>query len=197
MERARPLLRSRGSARASWRWRSHVDVCDDRLLAVEALLEVKKRVPRPGSTSSWWPFRRTGLLRSPDAEGQPPARARLGGRGGRRHPASSSGPWPTARPLCAGCARSRRSGGCASTCIATRPTTDCRAMSRPWRRRRSASASRGGSAGSHLTSMHSMDNYYVSKLLPLMAEAGMAAIANPLINITIQGRPTPPPSAGA
>jgi cytosine deaminase len=36
--------------------------------------------------------------------------------------------------------------------------------------------------------MHSMDNYYVSKLLPLMAESGVAAIANPLINITLQGR---------
>jgi cytosine deaminase len=46
----------------------------------------------------------------------------------------------------------------------------------------------GRVAGSHLTSMHSMDNYYVSKLLPLMAESGVAAIANPLINITLQGR---------
>jgi cytosine deaminase len=43
-------------------------------------------------------------------------------------------------------------------------------------------------AGSHLTSMHSMDNYYVSKLIPLIAESGMCAIPNPLINITIQGR---------
>jgi cytosine deaminase len=42
--------------------------------------------------------------------------------------------------------------------------------------------------GSHLTSMHSMDNYYVSKLIPLMHEAGVSAVANPLINITIQGR---------
>ena len=42
--------------------------------------------------------------------------------------------------------------------------------------------------GSHLTSMHSMDNYYVSKLLPLIAESGMTAIPNPLINITLQGR---------
>ena len=33
-----------------------------------------------------------------------------------------------------------------------------------------------------------MDNYYVSKLIPLIAEAGVAAIANPLINITLQGR---------
>jgi len=33
-----------------------------------------------------------------------------------------------------------------------------------------------------------MDNYYVSKLLPLMAEAGVHVVANPLINITLQGR---------
>ncbi|UWS03226.1 amidohydrolase family protein [Phaeobacter inhibens] len=46
----------------------------------------------------------------------------------------------------------------------------------------------GRVAGSHLTSMHSMDNYYVSKLLPLIAEAGITAIPNPLINIVLQGR---------
>ncbi|MDP1739699.1 amidohydrolase family protein, partial [Polaromonas sp.] len=42
--------------------------------------------------------------------------------------------------------------------------------------------------GSNSTSMHSMDNYYVSKLLPLIAESGVSVIANPLINITLQGR---------
>ena len=47
---------------------------------------------------------------------------------------------------------------------------------------------RGRVNGSHLTSMHSMDNYYVSKLLPLMAEAQLSVVSNPLINITIQGR---------
>ena len=36
--------------------------------------------------------------------------------------------------------------------------------------------------------MHSMDNYYVSKLLSLMAEAQLHVVANPLINITLQGR---------
>ncbi len=46
----------------------------------------------------------------------------------------------------------------------------------------------GRVAGSHLTSMHSMDNYYVSKLIPLMVEAGVHAIPNPLINIMLQGR---------
>jgi cytosine/creatinine deaminase len=46
----------------------------------------------------------------------------------------------------------------------------------------------GRVTGSHCTSMHSMDNYYVSKLLPLIADSGVSVIANPLINITLQGR---------
>jgi cytosine deaminase len=46
----------------------------------------------------------------------------------------------------------------------------------------------GRVAGSHLTSMHSTDNYDVSKLLPLIAEAQVSAIPNPLINIVLQGR---------
>jgi cytosine/creatinine deaminase len=33
-----------------------------------------------------------------------------------------------------------------------------------------------------------MDNYYVSKLIPLIAESQVSVIANPLINITLQGR---------
>ena len=46
----------------------------------------------------------------------------------------------------------------------------------------------GRVAGSHLTSMHSMDNYYFSKLIGLMIEAEINVIPNPLINITIQGK---------
>ena len=46
----------------------------------------------------------------------------------------------------------------------------------------------GRVTGSHLTSMHSMDNYYVSKLMPLLREAELQVVANPLINITLQGR---------
>jgi cytosine deaminase len=46
----------------------------------------------------------------------------------------------------------------------------------------------GRVTGSHVTSMHSMDNYYASKLIPLIAESGVAIVANPLINITLQGR---------
>jgi cytosine deaminase len=46
----------------------------------------------------------------------------------------------------------------------------------------------GRVTGSHCTSMHSMDNYYASKLMPLIAESGVHVVANPLINITLQGR---------
>lgn len=46
----------------------------------------------------------------------------------------------------------------------------------------------GQVVGSHLSSMHSMDNYYVSKLLPLILEAGVSVIPNPMINIMLQGR---------
>ncbi len=46
----------------------------------------------------------------------------------------------------------------------------------------------GRVAGSHLTSMHSMDNYYVSKLIPLIKEAGVNCICNPLVNMNLQGR---------
>lgn len=47
---------------------------------------------------------------------------------------------------------------------------------------------RGRVCGSHLTSMRSMDNYYVSKLTPLMVEVDGHAIPNPAIYIMLQGR---------
>jgi cytosine/creatinine deaminase len=36
--------------------------------------------------------------------------------------------------------------------------------------------------------MHSMDNAYAAKLIGLMADAELGVIANPLVNITLQGR---------
>jgi len=47
---------------------------------------------------------------------------------------------------------------------------------------------RGRVAGSHLTAMHAMDNYYVTKLFPLIREAGINCICNPLVNMNLQGR---------
>ena len=167
--------------------RSHVDVCDDRLLAVEALLEVKRQVA-PYLDLQLVAFPQDGYYRSPGAVENLDARARPGRRRRRRHPAFRAHHGRRRRLACARSARSRPSAACSSTCIATRPTIRSRATSRRWPTRRSGSGLQGRVAGSHLTSMHSMDNYYVSKLLPLMAEAGVAAIANPLINIVIQGR---------
>ena len=46
--------------------RTHVDVCDDRLLAVEALLQVKERV-KPYLDLQLVAFPQDGVLRSPDA----------------------------------------------------------------------------------------------------------------------------------
>jgi cytosine deaminase len=46
----------------------------------------------------------------------------------------------------------------------------------------------GRAAGSHLTSMHSMDNFYAGRLIVMMAAAGVTVIANPLANMFLQGR---------
>ena len=46
----------------------------------------------------------------------------------------------------------------------------------------------GRVVASHVTAMHSYDNYYASKLIPRIAESGMNVVPNPLINITRQGR---------
>jgi len=46
----------------------------------------------------------------------------------------------------------------------------------------------GRATASHITAMHSYDNYYATKLIPLIAESGINVIPNPLINITLQGR---------
>jgi len=46
----------------------------------------------------------------------------------------------------------------------------------------------GRAAGSHLTSMHSMDNFYAGRLIKMMAASGLTAVANPLANMFLQGR---------
>ena len=65
--------------------RSHVDVCDDRLLAVEALLEVKKKVA-PYLDLQLVAFPQDGYFRAPTAAANLEARARPGRRRRRRHP---------------------------------------------------------------------------------------------------------------
>jgi cytosine deaminase len=46
----------------------------------------------------------------------------------------------------------------------------------------------GRVTGSHLTSMHSMDNFFAARLINQMADAGICVVANPLANMHLQGR---------
>ena len=46
----------------------------------------------------------------------------------------------------------------------------------------------GRVVGSHLTSMHSMDNAYAARLITLMAEAEIQVVVNPAVNMHLQGR---------
>ena len=46
----------------------------------------------------------------------------------------------------------------------------------------------GRVTGSHLTSMHSMDNFYANRLIGMMADAGVHVMANPPANLHLQAR---------
>jgi cytosine deaminase len=166
--------------------RSHVDICDPRLLAVDALLEVKKRV-KPYLDLQLVAFPQDGYFRSNGAVALLKEALDRGVDvvGGIPH---------FERTMAEGAASVR---ALCELAAARGLLVDmhCDETDDPLSRHIETLAAethrlglQGRVTGSHLTSMHSMDNYYVSKLIPLMAESGVAAIANPLINITIQGR---------
>ena len=166
--------------------RTHVDTTPDHLRGVEAMLEVKRRVA-PYLDLQLVAFPQDGLYRAPN---------------GREN---------LIRALDLGCdvvggiphfERTMQDGADSVTDVARIAAErglmldiHCDETDDPNSRHVETMAAEvtrhglgGRAAGSHLTSMHSMDNYYVSKLLPLIAESGMTAIPNPLINITLQGR---------
>ena len=166
--------------------RSHVDVCDDRLLAVDALLHVKKTVA-PYLDLELVAFPQDGYFRSPTAAAN---LARALDRG-----VAVVGGIPHFERTMEDGARSVRALCEIAAARGLRVDMHCDESDDPLSRHIETLACetqrlglKDRVAGSHLTSMHSMDNYYVSKLLPLIAEAGVAAIANPLINIVLQGR---------
>lgn len=166
--------------------RTHVDICDPRLLAVEALLEVKRRVA-PYLDLQLVAFPQDGYLRYPGAPELLTRALDMGVDvvGGIPH---------FERTMADGAASVRMLCEIAAE-RGLRIDLHCDETDDPMSRHIETLAFetqrvglQGRAVGSHLTSMHSMDNYYVSKLIPLMAEAGLGAISNPLINITIQGR---------
>lgn len=166
--------------------RSHVDTSDPSLLPVQALLDVKQRVA-PYLDLQLVAFPQDGVLRAPggldnlkraldmgvDVVGGIPHFERTMAQGAE-----------SVKILCELAAERGK-----------RVDMHCDESDDPHSRHVETLAFetqrlglQGRVTGSHLTSMHSMDNYYVSKLIPLMCEANLGVVANPLINITLQGR---------
>lgn len=166
--------------------RSHVDTSDPRLVTAEALIEVRERVA-PYITLQLVAFPQDGYYRAPEGVRSLERALDMGVDivGGIPH---------FERTMEDG----RRSLEALCRIAAERGLPvdiHCDETDDPMSRHIETLAAetirhglQGRVAGSHLTSMHSMDNYYVSKLIPLMAEADINVIPNPLINIMLQGR---------
>jgi cytosine deaminase len=173
-------------ARGTLAIRSHVDVSDDRLPAVRALLEVRAEI-KPYIDLQLVAFPQDGYLRCPGSANNLKRALDLGIDviGGIPHFERTMA--DGAASIKALCELAAERG--------LRVDMHCDESDDPQSRHiemLTFQTQRLGLqervTGSHLTSMHSMDNYYVSKLIPLMAEARMHVVANPLINITLQGR---------
>lgn len=173
-------------ARGTLAIRSHVDVCDDRLLAVQALLEVRKEM-QAFIDLQLVAFPQDGYYRSATGKQNLLRALDMGVDvvGGIPH-----------------FERTRASGDRSVTALCElaadrglRVDMHCDENDDPLSQHIETLAyethrlgMQGRVTGSHLTSMHSMDNFHASKLLPLIREAGVHVVANPLINITLQGR---------
>ncbi len=166
--------------------RSHVDVCDDELKGVTALLEVREQI-KDYIDLQLVAFPQDGVFRDPTAMGNTLRALDMGVDivGGIPHfeRTMSAG----AQSVTALCEIAAERG--------LMVDMHCDESDDPHSRHVETLAYettrlglQGRVAGSHLTSMHSMDNYYVSKLIPLMAEAELNVIPNPPINIMLQGR---------
>lgn len=166
--------------------RTHVDTCDDRLLAVEALLEVKKEIAAYIDLQLV-AFPQDGFYRSPNARENTIRALDMGVDivGGIPHfeRTMSDG----TRSVTELCEIALKRGLMVDLhCDETDDPLSRHIEQLAYETQRLGL--QGRVAASHLTSMHSMDNYYVSKLLPLIAEADISVIPNPLINIMLQGR---------
>ena len=173
-------------ARGTLAIRSHVDVSDDSLLAVRALLEVRKEI-KPYIDVQLVAFPQDGYFRYPGNADNLARALDLGIDvvGGIPHfERTMEQGAASVKALCEIAAER-----------GLRVDMHCDESDDPLSRHIESLTLHtqrlgleGRVTGSHLTSMHSMDNYYVSKLIPLMAEARIHVVANPLINITLQGR---------
>ena len=166
--------------------RTHVDTCDDQLKGVQALLEVKNSV-KDYLDLQLVAFPQDGLYRDPSALENTLRALDMGVDivGGIPHfeRTMSDG----ARSITTLCEVAAERGLLVDMhCDETDDPMSRHIETLAYETQRLGL--QGRVTGSHLTSMHSMDNYYVSKLIPLIAEAGVHVLPNPLINIMLQGR---------
>lgn len=166
--------------------RSHVDTSDASLLTVRAMCEVKRRVA-PYLHLQLVAFPQDGVLRTPGGLDNLRRALDLGVEvvGGIPHFERTMAEGALSVKLL--CEEAERRGLLVDM--------HCDETDDPMSRHVETLASetlrlglRGRVNGSHLTAMHGMDNAYVGKLIALMAESDLSVVANPLINITIQGR---------
>jgi cytosine deaminase len=166
--------------------RSHVDICDDALLAVQVLLEVKKEMA-PWLDLQLVAFPQDGYYRYKNSVDNLKRALDMGVDviGGIPHfERTMADGSHSVRSLCELAAE--RGLMVDMHCDESDDPLSRHIESLAYETQRLGL--QGRVTGSHLTSMHSMDNYYVSKLMALMAEAQLNVVANPLINITLQGR---------
>lgn len=166
--------------------RSHVDTCDDKLTGVQALLEVREQV-KDCLELQLVAFPQDGVLRDPTAMQNTIRALDMGVDvvGGIPHFERTMADGAESVRLLCEIAAER----------GLMVDMHCDESDDPLSRHIETLAFetqrlglQGRVTGSHLTSMHSMDNYYVSKLIPLIVEAQVHAVPNPLINIMLQGR---------
>ena len=166
--------------------RSHVDVCDDELKGVEALLDVRNQV-KDYIDLQLVAFPQDGVFRDPTALKNTIRALDMGVDvvGGIPHFERTM--QDGAQSVTALCELAAERGLMVDMhCDESDDPNSRHVETLAYETTRLGL--QGRVAGSHLTSMHSMDNYYVSKLIPLMVEANLSVIPNPSINIMLQGR---------
>ena len=166
--------------------RTHVDICDDRLVAFRALKEVQEEVA-PYIRLQIVAFPQDGLYRRHGARENLIRALELGADavGGIPHfELTSDEGLRSVSDLCELAAE--RGLPVDMHCDETDDPQSRHVEQLAFETRRLGLE--GRVTGSHLTSMHSMDNYYASKLLPIIAESGVSVISNPLVNAVVQGR---------
>lgn len=166
--------------------RSHVDITDRRLVAAEAIAEVKREVA-PWLDLQLVAFPQMGFFSRPDMADSVRRVLDMGFEvvGGIPHlePTAEHG----RASITALCEIAAERGALVDMHCDENDDPNSRMIETlVWETRRLGLG--GRVTGSHLTSMHSMDNFYANRLVRMIADAGVHVMLNPAANLHLQGR---------